>query len=250
MSILDSELLGQRYFFPRRVPLAQPFPVAAAPGVELQCYRERTLEDRRTLVYFHGNGSVVADLLPLCGDFDGLGLDCFLAEYRGYGTSTGVPGLARMLPDVEKIFQALCQPERELVVLGRSLGSIYALEFVSRHPEVAGLILESGIADVLERVLLRVDPGEIGTTREALEEECVRLFDHERKLAEYHRPLLVLHAQHDAVVDVSHAVRNHAWSRSPLKRLVLFPRGGHNDILAANREQYWAEIRDWLTCLR
>ena len=55
----------------------------------------------------------------------------FLAEYRGYGGSTGEPSLVAMLDDVDAIFSALGRPAGELVVYGRSIGSIYAIEFAT-----------------------------------------------------------------------------------------------------------------------
>jgi hypothetical protein len=246
MSILDSALLGQRYFFPVQRPLGNSFRVAVAPGVELACFWDPQRRGGRTVVYFHGNGSLVDDLLPLCDPFRSLGLDLFLAEYRGYGGSTGSPALATMLSDVEAIFQALELPEEQIVVFGRSVGSLFAIEMASRHPGVAGLILESGVADVLERVLLRVDPEEIGGTREELEAECQRLFDHQAKLSGYRGPFLALHCEGDAVVDVTHGLRNHAWAGGSKKRLVVFPRGGHNDIMAENWDAYWGEIAAFL----
>ena len=92
-----------------------------------------------------------------------MGWDLLLAEYRGYGGSTGEPLLGRMLDDVEAVLRAAGPPER-LVVFGRSVGSLFALEAVARCPGVAGLVLESAIADPLERLLLRVTPRELGVT--------------------------------------------------------------------------------------
>ena len=59
-------------------------------------------------------------------------------------------------------------PASELIFFGRSVGSIFAIEAASRFPDAAGLVLESGIADVLERLLLRVQPEELGVTAQEL----------------------------------------------------------------------------------
>ena len=42
--------------------------------------------------------------------------DLFLAEYRGYGQSTGTPLMRGMLDDVEQIFEAIGRPPEEIIV--------------------------------------------------------------------------------------------------------------------------------------
>jgi len=134
------------------------------------------------------------------------------------------------------------QPE-ELIVFGRSLGSIPAIEFAHRYPEVAGLVLESGIADPLERVLMRVTPGELGVSLSALQEEFRERLDSVAKLRARRKPTLILHTQQDTLVDVSHAERL-ASGPAENVRLVLFPEGDHNTIFSDNRERYVAELRE------
>ncbi|WP_224243199.1 alpha/beta hydrolase [Hyalangium gracile] len=244
--LLDHPLINQRYFFPRRQQPPAPFLVDCGEA-RLVCYRAERHPGARTLLHFHGNGEVVDDYVPdFVEMFLSMGVNVFLAEYRGYGGSTGTPSLARMLEDTEPLFRALGLPEERLVVFGRSVGSIYAIELAARHPRIAGLILESGIADPLERILLRVQPQEIGTTLEAMTSEARRLLDHQQKLSRYPGPLLVLHAEHDSLVDASHARRNHAWAAGADKTLRLLPRGDHNSILPANREEYLGALRTFL----
>ncbi len=183
----------------------------------------------------------MADYLP---DFptmvSELGLNTFLAEYRGYGDSDSEPRLGEMFDDLPAIQEAAGPPE-SLVVFGRSIGSIYAIEFVARYPHVAGLVLESGIADVLERILLRVSAEELNCTGEEMSSAFAERFDHKRKLEAFGGPTLVLHAEHDHLVDQEHAKQNASWAGSEA-RLVILPRGDHNSIFFENRERYLAEL--------
>lgn len=244
--ILDHPLINQRYFFPRRDAPPDPF-VVDCGEVRLACYRAERYPGAKTLLYFHGNGETVADYVPdLVELFLSLGVNVFLAEYRGYGASTGAPSLVRMLDDAEHLYQALGLPEERIIVFGRSVGSIYAIELAGRHPRLGGLILESGIADPLERLLLRVGPDELGATIDELRAEARRCLDHEEKLGRYRGPLLVLHAAHDTLVDPSHAERNFAWAASAQKTLRLLPHGDHNSILRANLGAYLAALREHL----
>jgi pimeloyl-ACP methyl ester carboxylesterase len=240
--LLDHPLIAERYFFPRPYPPPDPLMVDTGDAL-LACRRVVHGPDRLMLICFHGNGEIVADYVhDLEPAVLRLGLDVFLAEYRGFGGSSGAPLLGKMLGDVDAIVRAAGVPVERMVVFGRSVGSIFAIELAHRHPGIAGLILESGIASPLERLLLRVRPAELGVTTAAFEAEVQRHLDHRRKLGAYRGPLLVLHAARDHLVDVSHAERAHAWAASKDKELVIFPRGDHNSIMIENQADYWAAM--------
>ena len=246
--LLDHPLLSQRYFFPSPGrPSRGAFEVMTRTGERLVCLREEREGARFTVVYFHGNGETAADHVPDPADaWLDLGVNFVVVTYRGYGESTGVPQLAAMLSDGEDVLEALGVPDEEVIAVGRSLGSLYACELVHRRPRIAGLILESGIADVLERVLIRVDPLEIGASKAELRAEVDAALNQQKKLAGYGGKVLILHAEHDTLVTPWHAERTAEWSRG---RLVMFAKGDHNSILYANRDQYFAEIRSFLAGL-
>lgn len=236
MSLLDHPLISERYFFPRRVTPPNAVEVHV-DGAVLACAAVRVNAAAPTVVHFHGNGEVAADDFPEFADaIAARGLNAFFAEYRGFGGSTGTPALARMLDDVDVLLAASGAPAEQVIVYGRSVGSLFALECIRRHPKIAGLVIESGIADPLERILLRVEPEELGTTRAELEAECNRLLDHQKKLAGYRGPVLILHAKHDSLVPVSHAERLAEWA-GPNATRILLDRGDHNTILAFNQDR-------------
>lgn len=247
-NLLNHPLISERYFFPRPGSCAQPFWVDCGDARLACCYREVNPK-ARTLVHFHGNGEIVDDYLD---DFIDLvtemGCNCLLVEYRGYGRSSGTPELGKMLGDVPTVIAALGQEPRQLVFFGRSVGSIFALEAVARCPDAAGLVLESGIADLLERLLLRIDPRELGVTSEALEQVVCQYCNHQNKLQGFSGPVLVLHARRDSLVEVSHGERLYLWSAGK-KRLVIFPRGDHNDVMYVNAREYFDALRDFLGSL-
>ena len=248
MSIADHDIITDRYFFPRPASVgdAQIVDVGEA---QLACYFHDGGHDL-TVVHFHGNGEVVADYIPgFANQLDQLGVNTFFAEYRGYGGSTGTPRLGAMLDDVGAIREAVGVPDEKLLVFGRSVGSIYAIEFAARFPEISGLIVESGIADVLERILLRASPQQMGTTLEAMTDEFENLFDHRKKLEAFDGPALFLHAEYDHLVDKSHAERNAEWTGSKT-RLVIFEEGDHNSIFYVNRQAYLEELDRFFELVR
>lgn len=254
-SLADHPLIQSRYFFPRATTftagtdLEQGMRVRVpVRGAMLDCYHRchHRAPEALTIVHFHGNGEVVANYVD---DFAGAllarGANVFLAEYRGYGGSTGKPALAGMLDDIPAIARAVGAPVERLVFMGRSVGSIYAIHAVSLFPAAAGLIIESGIASPLERILLRVRPQELGTSAAALGAAFIEHLDHERKLRAWTGPTLLMHARHDDLVPIDNAERNFQWAGGQ-KTLEVFERGDHNTILALNESEYMRCIGDFL----
>lgn len=244
-NILDHPLISERYFFPRSGNFKDPFWVDCGDA-RLACSYHEIDPAAKTLIHFHGNGEIVDDWQ---GDFvtliQKMGCNCFLAELRGYGQSTGQPQLGKMLEDVVPTIEALKRPTNELIFFGRSVGSIFAIEAAAKFPQTAGLILESGVADVQERLLLRVDPEELGVSADALEAEVERNLNHQLKLGAYPGPVLVMHTQHDGLVDVSHGQRLYDWAPGK-KRLKIFPHGNHNDIMYVNAREYFGLVAEFI----
>jgi len=221
---LDHPILSSRYFYPWPNRFEDPFFVEG-DGFRLGCRYCRVHDDAPTIIHFHGNGETVADYL---GEFEeritGLGVNLLLAEYRGYGMSSGVPALTSMLDDVELIVAASGVPPERIIFFGRSLGSLYALHGAARYPQAAGLIVESGLADPLERILVRIEPREVGATGDELQAAVGRSFNQHEKIAGFRGRVLVMHTRNDDLVSVSHAERLHAWANEP-KELLVFERG-------------------------
>ncbi len=144
--LLDHPLISERYFFPRRAPFPEGLSVPTEGGT-LACWRSAPPSDRPLLLHFHGNGEIVQDYLP---DFahivDALGMDLFLAEYRGYGASEGIPALHGMLADVPRILEATGLSAERILLFGRSVGSgptVYLASRPSQRP--TGTTLDQSI---------------------------------------------------------------------------------------------------------
>lgn len=242
-SLLDHPAISGCYLFPQPRRVAAP-QLVQVDGAELACYRRIVDPARLTLIHFHGNGEAVADYVPWMADIlDEHGLNSLFVEYREYGGSTGRAQLCRMLGDGATVLEQLAIPPERAIAFGRSIGSLYAIELAYRRPTLAGLVLESGIADPAERFLTYADLSDVDFDEDDVATEASRRFNHQRKLAECRNPLLILHAKHDDLVDVSHAERNFRWSASSQKRLVTFDRGDHNSIMSSNRAEYFAALR-------
>jgi alpha-beta hydrolase superfamily lysophospholipase len=229
--------------------VTDPF-VVEVDSIELACFRRIVNPDGYTVVHFHGNGEAIADYVPDMTDMlAGLGLNSLFVEFREYGGSTGKARLVAMLGDGEAAIAAAEIAPEKVIAFGRSIGSLYAIELVHRQPGIAGLIIESGIADPAERFLAYADLPAAGIDQDEVSAEVRKYFNHQQKLTGYIGPLLIMHTEHDGLIDISHAERNLNWAAGPKKRLIRFSQGDHNSIMAWNRDEYFEAIRAFVETL-
>lgn len=249
-SILDDPAISGCYYYPQARRFSDPF-IVEADGASLNCFHQIIDPDGFTLVHFHGNGEAVSDYLPdLAEIIASKGLNTLFVEYREYGGSTGDARLAAMLGDGVAVLDAAGVAPEKTIAFGRSIGSLYAIELVSMTPNIAGLIIDSGIADLVPRFLDEAVLAADGIDEAEVHAEFKRLFDHNRKLAGYQGPLLVLHTENDGLLNISNAERLLEWAGGDQKRLVRFPVGNHNSIMASNMIEYFEEVDAFLRLVR
>jgi pimeloyl-ACP methyl ester carboxylesterase len=240
-SILDHPTLCARLFYPWPNRFADPFFVHGKAGL-LGCWYNRKFAGGLTVIHFHGNGETVGEYLEeFAGTMVSQGVNLLLAEYRGYGMSEGTPQLAGMLDDIPAIVAASGVEPARLIFFGRSLGSLYAAHAAALYPEAAGLILESGIAELLELILERVEPWQLDTVIDEVRAAVEMVFNQQQKLAKFRGRTLVMHTRNDDIVPVVHGEKLHQWAGGP-KELIIFERGDHNNIREVNKERYLSHL--------
>ena len=246
--VLNDERFLSEYFDPHYGSFAEPFWVRSE-GCKLACYRLEKDPRAKTIVFFHGNGETVSDFVPeFAPRVSALGYNCFLAEYRGYGMSTGEPGFPELLEDVKAVLDVVCARPERVVLYGRSLGSLAAIHGICLFPNIAGLILESGIAELQDWGAFQFAREIPGIPEEELADCIQRLFNNEEKLKGFRGATLVLHCQRDHVVPVENGHTLYQWAPEP-KAITLFDRGDHNTIMHANEAEYWRVIRCFMNHL-
>lgn len=191
-SILNHKLISESYFFPNDRTPRDIFWIDTGHA-KLACHYYQCPGATKTIIHWHGNGEVVANYVgsPL---YD---LECniLFAEYRGYGASSGIPTLTGLLEDIPAIVASVDDALEDIIFFGRSVGSIYALEAARLFPNAGGLIIESGIANVLPRVLMRVQPEEVDSTDDEFELECKKYFDNQSKIHGFNGKVLIMHTR-------------------------------------------------------
>jgi alpha-beta hydrolase superfamily lysophospholipase len=191
------------------------------------------------ILFFHGNGEVVSDYDEIAPFYHERGLNLGVADYRGYGTSGGVPSLRDLPGDAQTIFEAARREltgrgfNHRLWIMGRSLGSISALELAYRYPDsIQGLIVESGFCSVGRIItLLGITPA--GVDLQKVDQECVEMI---RNISV---PALVIHGGQDTLIPVEEAKDLYQQLGSKRKELLIIPAANHNDIMIVGFKKYF-----------
>ncbi|MGD9331833.1 MAG: alpha/beta fold hydrolase [Desulfobacterales bacterium] len=196
------------------------------------------------ILFFHGNGEIVADYDELGPLYNSLGINLLAVDYRGYGRSSGSPSVSAMMADCHRIL-AFCEdwlPRHNytgpLILMGRSLGSASVLELAAIYPQrIQGLIIESGFAYAAPLLrLLGLDPDRIGFKEE-------KGFANLAKIRKYTGPTLIIHAEFDHIIPYSDSEALFAASPAEQKKHLKIPGANHNDIFLRGMAPYLEAVQ-------
>ncbi|HEX5364255.1 MAG TPA: alpha/beta hydrolase [Gallionella sp.] len=190
-----------------------------------------------TILYFHGNYRNIGNNLDHTRRLHDLGYNVLLADYRGFGESTGgQPSEARVYEDAEAAWQYLLKVRgidpRQAFIYGHSLGGAVAIELAVHHPEAAGLITESTFTSMQAMGELEYGYLPVGLILN-------QRFDSLQKIAALKLPVLLIHGSWDKKIPAAMAQQLYAAAPQP-KRLTLIEGGEHNDSGMVG----WVEYRD------
>ncbi len=201
-------------------------------------------KDKPTILFFHGNGEIVADYNDMGPLYTKMGINFLPADYRGYGRSNGRPTITAMMRDAHVIFDYVRTWLKErgytgsLIVMGRSLGNASALELAANYSDdIDGLIIESGFA--FARPLLML----LGINMKVMgirEEDGFRNRD---KIAGFSKPTLIIHGEHDQLLPLSEGQALYEASTAEDKRLLVIKGATHNDIFLRGMEEYMEAVQ-------
>jgi fermentation-respiration switch protein FrsA (DUF1100 family) len=203
-------------------------------------------KDAPTILFFHGNGEIVADYNDIGPLYLRMGINFLPVDYRGYGRSNGNPTITAMMRDAHVIFDYVQNWLKEMdhtgpfILMGRSLGSASALELSAHYREqVDGLIIESGFA--YAKPLLQL----LGISMETLgikEEEGFRNID---KITTFDKTTLIIHAENDHIISFTEGQALYDACPAPDKRFLEIPGANHNDIFLRGIREYMEAVKDF-----
>lgn len=197
------------------------------------------------LLYLHGNGSNLGDLVSRAYQFHRWGYRLLLIDYRGYGNSSGpFPNEARVYADAAAGWRHLDQrqiPASQRIIYGRSIGGAIALQLARQYPEAAGLILESTFTSMAEMVtrswLNTLFPLQLILTQR---------FDSLSKIPTLQMPVLLLHGTSDTVIPAHMSQVLHDAAPEP-KTLVWIEGADHNNLTEIGGDHYRMAVQGFIS---
>jgi len=197
-----------------------------------------------TLLFSHGNAE---DLGLILGYFveisDILGVNFFLYEYSGYGTSTGSPAEENVYADIKAAYQYLRDrlqiPWEQIIPYGRSLGTAPSTYLASITP-VRGLILQSPMLSIY-RVPFHM--------RFTLPGDILCNID---RVSKIRCPVLIMHGTRDELVPCWHGHKLYELCKAKgLKSTAyIVQNADHNNLEIQAGDAFYEQLKIFLASLK
>lgn len=214
--------------------------LTAQDGVIIHGWYIPASDEKRVLLFCHGNAGNISHRLESIKIFHELGLTVLIFDYRGYGESTGKPSETGIYLDAEAAWDFLTGTKKkspeDIVIFGRSLGAAVAAEIALRK-NPACLILESAFTSV-------PDMGE-----QHYPWLPVRLISRFRsstveKVDDIRSPKLIIFSPDDEIVPAAHGEEIYRKASSPKELLKI--KGDHNRGFLLSGTHYTEGLKGFL----
>ena len=181
-----------------------------------------------TLIYFHGADLNIGSNVAQAYWLRQLGFNVLLAEYRGYGLSEGsFPSETALYEDAEAALDHLVQARGiqagGIFVYGHSLGGAIAIDLATKHPDLAGIIVQNSFTSMADMVM-HFDYTRWLPVRWILHQR----FESLQKVSQLQVPILLIHATGDPLIPKVMGERLYEAARS-FKELVLVESNVHHN---------------------
>lgn len=251
-SKLDQPEILSYIFNPRQEEIT-PLPdgacdvaVTVAPDVQIGCRFYLVDEEAPCILFFHGKRETVCEYDMLGTQFNEVGLNLLVTDYRGYGWSSGQPTVTTMYADAEVLLQETLKWKEEhnysgpLFLMGRSLGSTCAIDLAGRFPEKCkGLIIESGFAESLPLALA------LGIPAEKYQIEEHQSFNNLKKIALVDKATFIIHGARDTIIPPAEAEKLQSHSGAKSKEFQVVPGADHNSIVSTAGKTYFRVLKQF-----
>ena len=246
--VLDHPSLLDFIFYPRRDDYKEPdsstmqdFDLSVEQGITISCSFYFSDSKAANFLFFHGNGELASEYADVGAIFNQIGINLFVADFRGYGRSGGRPTVSGMIKDSHPIFRGFKQALADkgfngpCFIMGRSMGSAPAIELAIAYPEAfKGLIIESGFCDVtdlLSRLGISLKQG-----------SGARNLRGPERVKRISLPALIIHGEYDSIVPLEEGRKIYDNLNSTDRKMVVIPGADHNTIFAEGLELYLREL--------
>ncbi|HUL55364.1 MAG TPA: alpha/beta fold hydrolase [Usitatibacter sp.] len=190
--------------------------------------------DAPALLYLHGARWNLTGSAARIERWRSLGFSVLAVDYRGFGESSDVaPTEQYAYEDAEAAWRQLAKvaPGKPRYIVGHSLGGAIAVELARRHPEAAGLVLESTFTSV-QGMVAHSSWGFLPVSL-----ILTQRFDALSKIGDVKVPVVIAHGTRDSVVPFEMGEELFNAAHEP-KRFIRVEGAGHHNVGAAGVEQY------------
>ncbi|NJK38730.1 MAG: alpha/beta hydrolase [Oscillatoriales cyanobacterium RM2_1_1] len=205
----------------------------------------KSVTDERVILDLHGNRNNIGANLGYAQLFHSLGLSVLLMDYRGYGRSSQrFPSEETVYQDVEAAWNYLVQDRqvdpKKIFVFGHSLGGAIAIHLATKHPEIAGLIVECSFTSIRRMV-----DHQQKYWMFPIDFLLTQRFDSIAKVSSLSMPTLFTHGTEDQVIPLQMTQELYAASPEP-KQLLVVPGAGHNNVAQVGGDLYQQVVQQFL----
>lgn len=191
-----------------------------------------------SLLFCHGNGGNITWRPDSLKQFNSIGLNTFVFDYRGYGKSGGTLSEEGTYLDAKAAFDWLKNktPNVPVILFGRSMGAAIATD-LSLKVKAEALIFESGFCSIPEigkRYFPFLPIRLLGRIR----------YDNLDKIKRIKIPLLVLHSPDDDVIPYEHGKA--VFNAAPQPKQFFDLSGTHNGGHFNDEQTYLHALRKFI----
>jgi len=243
-----------QYLTPDKIGLAyEDVYFSSADGVRLHGWMLPAQgRAKGTVLFLHGNAENISTHIASVHWLPAQHYNVFLPDYRGYGSSEGVPSLAGIQDDINSAMSYLLHrsdiDHERIVILAQSLGGALAIYNIAHSPyreQIKALITESAFSGY--RGIVREKLDSFWLTWPLQWPLSLTVNDDYSPLPVVGRvspiPLLIIHGDKDNVVPLNHGEALYAAAAQP-KEMWVVTGGGH--IEAFRHKKYQAQLLDYL----
>lgn len=180
---------------------------------------------RPTLIYFYGNGTMMSYSMQEFMTFRRLRANVAIAEYAGYGISTGSPSEKSFYATADAVYDFIAShpgvDPRQIIPTGWSIGSGVAID-LAHHKPVAAVATFSAFTSMKAAAQHMLPFLPVGLLLQ-------HHFDNKTKIGELKVPLFLAHGTKDTLVPFYMNAELAKAAKSPVT-VVPVEGAGHNDI--------------------
>jgi fermentation-respiration switch protein FrsA (DUF1100 family) len=197
-----------------------------------------------TILFCHGNGGNIMHRLDSINIFKDIGLNCFIFDYRGYGSSEGKPTEEGTYFDALAAYKWLTThkrvPAENIILFGRSMGASIAAQLACKVNKKA-LVIESAFTSYVDigKKFYPYMPVKL------FARYSYRTIDYIKKV---NCPVMIIHSRNDDIIPFEFGLELYHAANEPKEFIEIF--GSHNDGFLVSSEIYKNGWKKWLQFLK